>query len=127
MISLIFMHSLQGFVNQCQPRSHWSPPPMSCCSHLDSHKAERSSKDSSRLSWRSVSSLTKVSVCLCLVVMLSPLCLSHIECMNIIALPAGPGDAGVITSPFYPSLLPRQCSCTWMFQVLHPIKTFFNL
>uniref|UniRef100_A0A8C1BTB8 Transmembrane protease serine 7 n=1 Tax=Cyprinus carpio carpio TaxID=630221 RepID=A0A8C1BTB8_CYPCA len=39
------------------------------------------------------------------------------QCMNMIALPAGPGDAGVITSPFNPSLLPRQCSCTWMFQM----------
>lgn len=58
------MHSLQGFVNQCQTRSHWSPPPMSCCSHSDSHKAERSSEDSSRLSWRNVSPSTKVSVCL---------------------------------------------------------------
>ncbi|KAA0704542.1 Transmembrane protease serine 7 [Triplophysa tibetana] len=39
------------------------------------------------------------------------------ECRNLIELPAGPGDAGVITSPFYPNLLPRQCSCTWKFQM----------
>uniref|UniRef100_A0A671RUU3 Peptidase S1 domain-containing protein n=1 Tax=Sinocyclocheilus anshuiensis TaxID=1608454 RepID=A0A671RUU3_9TELE len=59
------------------------------------------------------------SICMsviCLIVMLKPFRLSHLECMNMIALPAGPGDAGVITRQFYPSLLPRQCSCTWMFQ-----------
>ncbi|XP_065114292.1 transmembrane protease serine 7 [Paramisgurnus dabryanus] len=39
------------------------------------------------------------------------------QCINLIELPAGPGDVGVITSPFYPNLLPRQCSCTWKFQV----------
>lgn len=121
-----FVHSVLGFVNQCQPRSRWSPPPMSCCSHSDSHKAERSSKDFSRLLWKSVSPSTIVSVWLCLVVMLSHFCLSRTECMNMIALPADPGDAGVITSPFYPSLLPRQCSCTWKFQVLHPIVSFFK-
>ncbi|XP_073796774.1 transmembrane protease serine 7 isoform X2 [Danio rerio] len=40
------------------------------------------------------------------------------QCINMIALPDGLGDAGTITSPFYPSLLPRLCSCTWMFQAV---------
>ncbi len=110
-------------MNQCQPRFHWSPPPTSCCSPSDSLKATRSSEDTSRLFWKSVSHLTKyLYVCMC-----DPETLSsflYTECMNMIALPASPGDAGVMTSPFYPSLLPRQCSCTWMFQVLHPIKSF---
>lgn len=50
--------------------------------------------------------------------------------MNIIELPAGPGDAGVITSPFYPNLLPRQCSCTWKFQVQvvkSTVLAFYNV
>ncbi len=113
-------------MNLCQPRFHWSPPPTSCCSPSDSLKATRSSEDTSRLFWKSVSHLTKyLYVCMC-----DPETLSsflYTECMNMIALPASPGDAGVMTSPFYPSLLPRQCSCTWMFQVLHPIKSFFNV
>lgn len=62
MISFIWCILFKGFVNQCQPRSHWSPPPMSCCSPSDSLKAIRSSEDTSRLSWKSVSPLTKVSV-----------------------------------------------------------------
>ncbi|TRY78991.1 hypothetical protein DNTS_005025 [Danionella cerebrum] len=44
--------------------------------------------------------------------------LTEEQCINMIALTTGPGEAGVLTSPFYPSLLPLQCSCTWMFQMV---------
>ncbi|XP_030622983.1 uncharacterized protein LOC115806430 [Chanos chanos] len=38
------------------------------------------------------------------------------QCVNDIQVSAVPGVYGEITSPFYPSLIPPQCSCTWTFQ-----------
>ncbi|XP_066502487.1 transmembrane protease serine 7 [Hoplias malabaricus] len=38
------------------------------------------------------------------------------ECVSVIGMPASPTEAGEITSPFYPSLLPSVCSCTWKLQ-----------
>ncbi|XP_060756554.1 transmembrane protease serine 7 [Neoarius graeffei] len=38
------------------------------------------------------------------------------ECLSVIEIPAIPIEAGEMTSPFYPSLLPPLCSCTWRLQ-----------
>ncbi|XP_031440265.2 transmembrane protease serine 7 [Clupea harengus] len=38
------------------------------------------------------------------------------KCLRTIKTSADAGSSGQFTSPFYPSLLPPQCSCTWRFQ-----------
>ncbi|XP_028823452.1 transmembrane protease serine 7 isoform X2 [Denticeps clupeoides] len=38
------------------------------------------------------------------------------ECLITVATQANSLSSGQLTSPFYPSLLPPQCSCTWNFQ-----------
>ncbi|XP_048122344.1 transmembrane protease serine 7 [Alosa alosa] len=38
------------------------------------------------------------------------------KCLHVIKTSLDAGPRGQLTSPFYPSLLPPQCSCTWRFQ-----------
>ncbi|XP_076869570.1 transmembrane protease serine 7 isoform X2 [Brachyhypopomus gauderio] len=42
--------------------------------------------------------------------------ISEQECVSVIDMPADPTVAGELRSPFYPSLLPPICSCTWKFK-----------
>ncbi len=48
----------------------------------------------------------------------------YTECMNMIALPAGPGDAGVITSPFYPVCCPVSAPAPGCFRYCTQSKAF---
>ncbi|XP_035268338.1 transmembrane protease serine 7 isoform X2 [Anguilla anguilla] len=42
------------------------------------------------------------------------------SCFSVIQLESKTGFSGEISSPFYPSLLPPYCTCTWHFQSPHP-------
>ncbi|KAJ8413193.1 hypothetical protein AAFF_G00091890 [Aldrovandia affinis] len=44
----------------------------------------------------------------------------HESCLSVIQLQSEAGLGGEIRSPFYPSLLPPYCTCTWNFQSPHP-------
>ncbi|KAL4657283.1 transmembrane protease serine 7 [Arapaima gigas] len=41
------------------------------------------------------------------------------SCYSTIQMPKQTGFTGKITSPFFPSLLPPSCTCTWQFQTPH--------
>ena len=46
--------------------------------------------------------------------------------MTYVEIQAEPDFSGQITSPFYPSLMPPQCSCIWRFQVFKSIWLTFT-
>lgn len=138
-----------GCVKQCRSRCPSSPPLTSCCSPSDSRKETRASEDSSRPFLLRVC----VCVCEkdrrrnrgCIVwslwffcanksklldVLSHPLSFLYLffsispECLSVIEIPKALSEAGEMTSPFYPSLLPPICSCTWRLQVCHHNKRF---
>lgn len=46
-------------------------------------------------------------------------CPAFLGCLSQIETHEDPDVSGHLFSPFHPSLLPPQCSCTWRFKVVH--------